>query len=105
MKPDPTLLIWAALGLAISVMLFAISWDVRRAYGGEQQLCQLEPRDPSWSYRTKIGGRSDKCWYEGRRMKPRRELYWAETPAIAPEQGPWEMEYRWSDPNGWSHSE
>jgi len=91
-----------ALMFAVIVLSLAL---VQHARGGEQQLCQLEPRDPSWSYRTKVGGRSDKCWYEGRRMKPRRELYWAETPAIAPEQGPWEMEYRWSDPNGWSHKE
>ena len=68
-----------------------------------KQLCQLEPRaDSGWHYRTKVNGRPEKCWYEGERMKPRNELYWAETPAIPqmlivspPEAEPGEFELRW----------
>jgi hypothetical protein len=67
----------------------------------EQQICQLEPQSlGDWHYRTKVGGRSERCYYVGPRMKPRKELYWAEAPTIPPmsimEPKPEpELELRW----------
>lgn len=47
----------------------------------------LEVADISqWQYRTKVDGRPEKCWYVGKRMKPRNELTWASSdPQIGPE--------------------
>jgi hypothetical protein len=54
------------------------------AYGGERTMCHFEPADAGgWHYRTKVPPLMDaQCWYLGERMKPRRELYWAEAPSI-----------------------
>ena len=42
-----------------------------------------------WQYRTKVDGRPDRCWYVGRRMKPRNELTWAgPDPQSGPMPGP-----------------
>jgi hypothetical protein len=67
---------------------------------GELMVCQLESH-PGWHYRTKVGNRPEQCWYDGPRMKPRKELYWAETPDIPPMleikepmRFPWELEGR-----------
>ena len=38
--------------------------------------CSLEPLGADWSYRTKVEGRSERCWYHGPKMKPRSELRW-----------------------------
>lgn len=94
------LLIVAALVLAI---VFSICGIVR-THGGERMICQLEPQNDNWHYRTKVGGRAEKCWYEGQRMKPRNELYWAEAPEVAPmevDRPPWA---RGAKP-GWDHKE
>jgi hypothetical protein len=69
------------------------------ADAGERQLCQLEPKDASWHFRTKIPPIDAKCWYDGPRMKPRSELYWAEAPA-------WNLDGRFKGaPEGWDHKE
>jgi hypothetical protein len=67
------------------------------AYADERQLCNLEPMSAEgWHYRTKIDGRLERCWYVGERMKPRRELYWAEAPKIPPPMSQsGEFELRW----------
>src|SRR5262245_41372656 len=89
-------LVGLALMLAIVAMLVAL---IQNAHGGEKQLCQMEPGGPvgEWHDRTKINNKPWKCWYEGPRMKPRNELYWAEIPTIPPliENIPWQMEPRW----------
>jgi hypothetical protein len=61
------------------------------AHGGERTMCHLEPADVAggWHYRTKVPPLMDaQCWYVGERMKPRRELYWAEVPDIPPPEIP-----------------
>jgi len=105
MTREQTALVATALILSVVFASFAI---VRYAHGGEKQLCHLEPSNPSWSYRTKVDGRSDKCWYEGAKMKPRRELYWAESPGVAPiDDSVWQLHDRWrgSTGGGWDHKE
>src|SRR5262245_54949299 len=100
-------LIAVALLLAI---IFNISAIVS-ARGGERMLCHLEPADADgWHYRTKIGGRPEQCWYQGERMKPRSELYWAETPKVPPPMSVTTPEpefiLRWrGHPQGWDHKE
>jgi len=72
----------ALIAAVLTIFLIALP---KRAVGGEPQLCHLEPVDTGWHYRTKIKPKPEaKCWYEGERMKPRKELYWAEAPVIAP---------------------
>jgi hypothetical protein len=52
---------------------------------GERTICQpqavREGPDDHWAWRTKIIGDPnryyDQCWYRGPRMKPRKELRWA----------------------------
>jgi len=61
-------------------------------------LCQPEPGvGNDWHYRTKIAPLpAARCYYQGERMKPRRELYWAEAPKLPPpEPEPGEFELRW----------
>jgi hypothetical protein len=70
------------------------------AYGGERTMCHLEPADAGgWHYRTKVPPLLDaQCWYVGERMKPRRELYWAEVPAaprIMESEPETEFDQRW----------
>ena len=89
------ILIGLGLLLALSFMFSAL---IKYAHGGDKQLCQMEPLGPlsGWHYRTKVNGKAWKCWYEGPRMKPRSELYWAEAP-VAPsiiEHVPWQLEPR-----------
>jgi hypothetical protein len=95
--------------IAVGIIGLALSGN---AYAGEKMICNLEPTNDAagWHYRTKIGGRDDRCFYIGPRMKPRSELFWAEAPAIAPsevpsDRPPWAIEYRWRDPNGQTHGE
>jgi hypothetical protein len=86
--------------LGAMATLAILSWP-KKARGVE--LCFLAPQGiGEWHYRTKVGGRPERCYYEGTRMKPRRELYWAEAPAIppmsimtTPEPEPGEFELRW----------
>ncbi len=80
---EVVVLVAAGLLAAIVVSLFGLY--VRNAHGGELMICHLQPNDAGgWHYRTKVGGRRDQCWYQGPDMKPRRELYWAEAPAVPP---------------------
>ena len=90
--------------IALLVCLFMLLLDVAGA--GEKQLCQLEPgANGEWHYRTKVDGKAWRCYYQGARMKPRDELYWAEAPKAPsmietddkPEtmRAPWELEQRW----------
>jgi hypothetical protein len=75
-----TALVCIALVLAITSIALAL---IRHAHGGERMLCHLEPLAGDWHYRTKIHPQPEiKCWYDGPRMKPRGELYWAEAPSI-----------------------
>ena len=68
----------------------------------EKMLCHMEPGGADWHYRTKIPPAMEtKCWYDGPRMKPRSELYWAETPRVPPlmeiqqpMRVPWEQDER-----------
>jgi len=107
---DVKLTVASVLALAIVFALSAAIVFVSAARGSEQQLCHLEPMaSDGWHYRTKIDGRAERCWYQGERMKPRRELYWAETPSMppmtitAPEP---EFILRWrGHPAGWDHKE
>jgi|SRR5215813_3175351 len=94
-------LVALALLMAIIVNVLAL---IRYAHGGEKMLCHLEPLATGWHYRTKIPPRPDlKCWYDGERMKDRRELYWAEAPSVpaisimGDEQNPPESEWRLQD--------
>jgi hypothetical protein len=99
------------IALAIAILIGLIT----AAYGGERMACQVAPNDPvsSWHYRTKIPGyapgiRDDKCWYIGKPMKPREELFWATEPMreIDPIRLPWEQEGRWRGAApGWDHKE
>ena len=55
------------------------------AVAGERVACQSEVmRDPGddtrLSYRTKVDGRPERCFYLGPPMKPRSELYWEHRP-------------------------
>jgi hypothetical protein len=95
--------------IVVGIVALALSSD---AYAGEKMACNLAPVNDAdgWHYRTKIGGREARCYYIGERMKSRSELYWAETPTIAPpevptDRPPWAVEYRWQDPSGRSHGE
>ena len=73
----------AASVLSVCAML------TRPARGGEMMLCSIEPNDSGgWHYRTKVGGIPQICWYQGPSMKPRKELYWAEVPAVPPRDAP-----------------
>src|SRR5262245_50341819 len=114
MSDDRAAMLAMATLAALIVTLFMLAIP-RKAHGGEQQLCQLEPQAlGEWHYRTKVGGRPEKCFYEGPRMKPRSELYWAETPAIpghtpamkiSPSiRPPWAEEGRFKG-EGWDHKE
>src|SRR5262245_37188119 len=47
--------------------------------------CSLEPLDRNWSYRTKVDGRNDKCWYQGEKMRDRKLLYWPKFEEEEPE--------------------
>src|SRR5215475_454991 len=69
---------------ARNAILIAVCFVSNSGLAGEKQLCQLVPADlRGWHYRTKVPPLMDQqCWYEGEPMKPRRELYWAEAPAI-----------------------
>jgi hypothetical protein len=87
-------LICAALCLATAIAGIAV---IRYAHGDHKQLCQIQPGREGWHYRTKVDGKSWRCYYQGERMKPRDQLYWAETP-MAPsiiEHLPWQLEPRW----------
>jgi len=78
-------------------LLFVPLWFVAldMADAGDKQLCQLTPgTQGEWHYRTKVNGKTWRCYYEGERMKPREELYWAEAPA-APSEPKWQLEQRW----------
>jgi hypothetical protein len=107
---DPRSTVAGALAVAIIATAVAIIVFVTTAHGGERMICHLEPMGESWHYRTKIAPQSDvRCWYDGPRMKPRSELYWAEAPTIpsmtimTPEP---EFILRWrGHPQGWDHKE
>jgi hypothetical protein len=77
-----------------ALMLFVVN---TASAAGERVLCHLEPLSADgWHYRTKIDGRSERCWYVGERMKARRLLYWSETPTLAPPMSQsGEFELRW----------
>jgi len=68
----------------VIALVFLLS--IGSAFAGEKQLCQLAPGEiGEWHFRTRIPGPHSmhtKCFYQGERMKPRDELYWAEAPAI-----------------------
>lgn len=68
-------------GLIITVILTACV---------PEPILDLAPIE-QWQYRTKIDGRPDKCWYVGRRMKPRDQLYWAPAP---PPETPFEQRWK-----------
>jgi hypothetical protein len=71
--------------MRFAVIALTFLFPITAPAAGERQLCNLEPLSAEgWHYRTKIDGRPERCWYMGERMKPRRELFWAESPAIAP---------------------
>jgi hypothetical protein len=71
--------------MRFAVTALAFLFPITAPAAGERQLCQLEPMSAQgWHYRTKIDDRPERCWYIGERMKPRRELYWSEAPAIPP---------------------
>src|SRR5262252_5478008 len=94
-------LVTAAMILAVVVALTAL---VRYAYGEDKLLCHLEPLNASWHFRTQIYPQPDvKCWYNGPRMLSRDRLYWAEAPSKPVPNVIWQEEYRWRDPQGWSH--
>jgi hypothetical protein len=90
----------AVLALTLWCIAFTI-FMLANCLAGELVICNVEPRDPTgWHYRTMVGGLERRCWYQGERMKPRSELYWAETPATAPLAIPFiqesgEFEQRW----------
>jgi hypothetical protein len=89
------ILVALALMLAIVTALVAL---IQNAHGGEKQLCHVEPgTQGEWHYRTNIDGKSRRCYYEGERMKPRSELYWAEIPSTpsSVDHLPWQLELRW----------
>jgi hypothetical protein len=62
------------------------------ALAGEKTACQTRPLiddGREWHYRTQIPGGpngDDRCFYVGKGIKPRSELYWStpQPPAVAP---------------------
>lgn len=79
------LVMLVAAGLFAAIVVSLAGLLIRNAHGGELMICHLQPNDAGgWHYRTKVRGRREQCWYQGREMKPRRELYWAEAPAVPP---------------------
>jgi len=98
--------------LLVMVMTLLILAVPRQAGGGERVACEPQPLrgdGKEWSYRTKVGGRLDQCWYIGRPMNPRSELYWEEQqqplpPVVTPLPGEFEMRFR-GHPEGWDHKE
>ena len=100
-------LLWSAIeGIRWGWMITLLVWLMLMmgvAHSGERIMCHLEPADSGgWHYRTKIPPLMDhQCWYFGPRMKPRRELYWAEAPSIPamnimePEPQETEFHQRW----------
>jgi len=110
MDSDARLTVASALALMIVAVISALIVFLAAARGGEQMICHLQPMDSGWHYRTRIPPRPEiRCWYRGERMKPRRELYWAETPAIPPmtitaPQPAFILRWR-GHPAGWDHNE
>jgi hypothetical protein len=98
--------------LLVMVMTLLILAVPRQARGGERVACEPQPvrgDGKEWHYRTKVGGRPEQCWYIGRPMKPRSELYWEEQqkslpPVVTPLPGEFEMRSR-GRPEGWDHKE
>jgi hypothetical protein len=90
--------VWVITGLVLAIGFVVLILMLSRAYAGERMLCHFQPAADDWHFRTDIPPlRKDKCWYDGPRMKPRSELYWAEVPT-APniiENIPWQLEPRW----------
>jgi hypothetical protein len=107
-----TRLVIFAIVLAVAVVSAGIA---RFARGGELVQCAVKRGDPAleWHYRTKIPGydsgtKDDKCWYVGKRMKPRDELFWSESVIImVPEIEPtlFEHRFRGEAPEGWDAKE
>lgn len=77
-KMTGEVLVALALILAIIFIIFVLI--NRPARGGEMMDCSAEPQGRDWSYRTNVGGRPDRCWYSGPRMKSRSELRWPNAP-------------------------
>jgi hypothetical protein len=98
--------------LLVMLMMLLILAVPRQARGGERVACEpqsLRGDGKEWHYRTKVGGRREQCWYIGRPMKPRSELYWEEQPQPSPSvttplPGEFEMRFR-GHPEGWDHKE
>ena len=79
---------------------------IQIAFSEDKIRCSETQVDWSWhSYR--VEGR--RCWAKGYPGKYRpSQLYWPTPepiPITTPMKLPWEMNYRWVDPNGWSHGE
>jgi len=94
MRPASVLIVLLSATIVASAALI-----VRYARGGDKQLCHLEPGlTDGWHYRTKIPPLLDqRCYYQGTRMKPRSELYWAGAPTIPPPmsvEGEFELRFK-----------
>ena len=97
MNEDARLNILVGLTLMLAIVFVLVAM-IQHAHGGEKQLCQMERGvQGEWHYRTKVNGKPWKCYYEGERMKPRAELYWAEVPTVPHiiEHLPWQLEPRY----------
>jgi hypothetical protein len=51
---------------------------IGQAFGGERMSCEAQPMPDGreWHYRIQVDGRGERCYYVGKRWKPRDELYW-----------------------------
>jgi len=97
--PHHDALVIAALSACIALAATLLcAWS---AAAGERMLCQVQAGElGEWHYRTGIPGRDGRCYYQGERMKSRRELYWAEVPASprdppAVRWSPGDFDFRW----------
>jgi len=104
MKPNPTVLGIVACVALLRAILGTMKVLVAR---GEDRIpCSETQRSWEWhSYR--VDGR--RCWAKRHPGKYRpSQLYWPvpePMPITTPMKPPWEIEYRWVDPNGQTHQE
>jgi len=95
------LLMAVAIALGILATIRIIS-----AHGEDRTACAESQL--TWEFHSyRVDGR--KCWARGHPGKFRpSQLYWPELKALpitTPMVPPWEMEWRWVDPTGWTHQE